>query len=94
LPDDQRNLILTPLMRVILEQKKSVGELVRMLSTVDQSEPVAGIVTDLHALEAGYRALNIEEQIKNNKTATLVLSDKNLEEITKIVAKLRTSIVD
>ncbi len=94
LPDDQRNLILTPLMRVILEQKKSVGELVRMLSTIDQSEPVAGIVTDLHALEAGYRALNIEEQIKNNKTATLVLSDKNLEEITKIVAKLRTSIVD
>jgi len=91
---EQRNLILTPLMRVILEQKKSVGELVRMLSTIDQSEPVAGIVTDLHALEAGYRALNIEEQIKNNKTATLVLSDKNLEEITKIVAKLRTSIVD
>ncbi len=94
LPDDQRNLILTPLMRVILEQKKSVAELVRMLSTVDQSEPVAGIVTDLHALEASYRALNIEEQIKNNKTATLVLSDKNLEEITKIVGKLRASIVD
>ena len=42
---------------------------------------------------ASYRALNINEQIKNNK-ANLVLSDKNLEEITKIVEKLRTSIVD
>ena len=93
LPDDQRNLVLTPLMRVILEQEKSVDELLKMLSTVDQSEPVAGIVTDLHALKASYRALNINEQIKNNK-ANLVLSDKNLEEITKIVDKLRTSIVD
>jgi len=93
LPDDQRNLVLTPLMRVILDQVQSVDELVKMLGTVDQQEPVAGILTDLHALKASYRALNINEQIKNNK-ANLVLSDKNLEEITKIVEKLRTSIVD
>jgi len=93
LPDDQRNLVLTPLIRVILEQEKSVDELVKMLGTVDQSEPVAGILTNLHALKASYRALNINEQIKNNK-ANLVLSDKNLEEITKIVEKLRTSITD
>lgn len=93
LPDDQRNLVLTPLMRVILEQSKSVDELVKMLATVDQSDPVAGIVTDLHSLQANYRALNIDEQIKNNK-ANLVLTDKNLEEITKIVAKLRKSITD
>ena len=93
LPDDQRNLVLTPLMRVILEQAKSVDELVKMLATVDQSDPVAGIVADLHALQANYRALNIDEQIKNNK-ANLVLTDKNLEEITKIVAKLRKSITD
>lgn len=93
LPDDQRNLVLTPLIRVILEQEKSVDELVKMLATVDQAEPVAGIVTDLHSLQANYHALNIEEQIKNNK-ANLVLSDKNLVEITKIVEKLRKSIVD
>jgi hypothetical protein len=93
LPDDQRNLVLTPLMRVILDQVQSVDELVKMLGTVDQQEPVAGILTDLHALQASYRALNINEQIKNNK-ANLALSDKNLEEITKIVEKLRTSITD
>lgn len=93
LPDDQRNLVLTPLMRVILEQEKSVDELVKMLSTVDQSEPVGSIVTDLHALQKSYQALNIDEQIKNNK-ANLVLSDKNLEEITRIVEKLRKSITE
>ena len=93
LPDDKRNLILTPLMRVILEQQKSVDELVKMLSTVDQAEPVGGIVSDLHSLQANYRAMNIDEQIKNNK-ANLVLTDKNLIEITKITEKMRKSIVD
>ncbi len=93
LPNDQRNLILTPLIRVILEQEKSVDELIKMLSAVDQAEPVAGIVTDLTALQASYRALNIDEQIKNNK-ANLVLTDKNLVDITKIIDKLRSSIVE
>lgn len=93
LPNDQRNLVLTPLIRVILEQEKSVDELIKMLSAVDQAEPVAGIAADLTALQASYRALNIEEQIKNNK-ASLVLTDKNLVDITKIVDKLRASIIE
>lgn len=92
LSDDDRNLILTPLIRVILEQEKSVDELLKMLSTIDQAEPVAGIVADLTALQASYRALNIEEQIKNNR-ADLVLTDKNLADITSIVEKIRSSIV-
>jgi len=93
LPDDSRNLVLTPLMRVILEQEKSVDELVKMISKIDQAEPVATIATDLAALQASYRALNIEEQIKNNRS-DLVLTDKNLVEITKVVEKIRKSIVD
>lgn len=93
LPDDAKNLILTPLIRVVLDQKKSVSELLSMLKTVEQDEPIATIVTDLKALEAQYAALNIEEQIKNNK-ANMVLSDKNLVEITNIVEKLRKSITD
>lgn len=93
LPDDAKNLVLTPLIRVILEQKKSVSELTKMLSSLEQTEPVASIVTDLKALEAEYAALNIEEQIKNNK-ANLVLSDKNLVEITNIVGKMRKGITE
>ncbi len=93
LKDNERNLVLTPLIRVILEQEKSVDELVKMLGTVEQSEPITTIQSDLTALQASYRALNIEEQIKNNRS-DLVLSDKNLIEITKIVDKLRKSIVE
>ena len=95
LPDDKRNLVLTPLIRVVLEQKKSVSDLLKMLSSssVEQTEPVTSIVADLKALETAYASLNIEEQIRNNK-ANLVLSDKNLIEITNIVEKLRKGITD
>ena len=91
LPADKRNLILTPLMRIILDQKKSVGELLTILKAGDQAEPVAGLVKDLSALQASYNALNIEEQIRNNRS-DLILTDKNLTEITTIVEGIRKSI--
>jgi hypothetical protein len=92
LPDDKRNLILTPLMRVIIDQKKSVGEVSRMLGGVDQTGPIPGIVAEMKNLEASYAKLNIDEQIKAGK-ANLVLTDKTLEDITRTVEKLRSDIV-
>jgi hypothetical protein len=93
LPNDSRNLVLTPLVRVILEQEKSVDELVKMLGTVEQADPIVAIIADLTSLQASYRALDIEEQIKNNN-ASLVLTDKNLVEITAIVEKIRKFITE
>jgi hypothetical protein len=91
LPDDDRKLVLTPIIRVVLEQKKSVSELLKMMKSVEQTDPVTDIVAKLTALETTYAALNIEEQIKNNR-ADLVLSDKNLVEITKVVEELRNGV--
>jgi hypothetical protein len=93
LPSDQRNLVLTPVMRVILQQKKSVSEVLKMLATVEQTDPIIGLVADLKSLEANYEALNIEEQISKNR-ADLVLTDKNLEQITATVDKIRKSITE
>jgi hypothetical protein len=93
LPDDARNLVLTPLIRVVLDQKKSVSDLLKMLSNLEQTEPVTTIVSDLKTLEASYAALNIEEQIKSNK-ANLALSDKNLVDVTTIAEKLRKVITE
>lgn len=91
LPDDSRNLILTPLMSVVLKQKSSVSEMVKMLSAAEQTETVVAMVQDLKTLEQTYKELNIEEQIKKNR-ADLVLSDKNLEGITVLVEKIRKNI--
>jgi hypothetical protein len=93
LPTDAKNLVLTPIIRIILDQKSSVSELSKMLSAVDQTDEVTALVTDLKALETEYASLNIEEQIRNNN-ANLVLSDKNLVEITNIVERLRKGLTD
>ncbi len=93
LPDDARNLILTPLITVILNQEKSVDEMAKMLASIDQAEPIATLNTEITALQASYRSLNIEEQIKNNRS-DLVLTDKHLAEITTIVERIRKSIVE
>ncbi|MGC4021304.1 MAG: hypothetical protein QM734_04855 [Cyclobacteriaceae bacterium] len=63
-----------------------------MLGTVEQSEPVVSILADLNSLDASYRALNIEDKIKNNQ-ADQILKDKNLVDITSTVEKLKKSIV-
>jgi hypothetical protein len=91
LPADSRYQILTPLMRVILQQKKSVSELLKMLKAVDQTEPVVAIVADLTELEKVFTALDIEGRIASNR-GDLVLTDKNLEEVTIIVGRLRAGI--
>jgi hypothetical protein len=93
LPEDSRNLVLTPLMRVVLEQRKAVTELLKILGAVEQTGNIGTITSDLKNLEAAYSKLNIEEQIKNNR-ADLVLTDKNLEEITTIVEKVRKDITE
>lgn len=84
LPDDARNLVLSPVIRTVLDQKESISEVSKMLSTVEKTDLVNTLITDLGQLEAAYSAMNIEEQIRNNR-ADLVLSDKNLVEITNIV---------
>ena len=92
LPEDAKNLVLTPLMRIIIDQKESVSEVTKMLNAVNQTGSVPSILSDMKSLETSYNALDIADKIKNNK-ANLVLSDKNLEEITRLVEKLRGDIV-
>lgn len=91
LPSDARATILTPLIRVILDQEKSIDELQRMLGNITDSD-IEELKADLTRLQGAYAALDIEEQIKSNK-GSLVLTDKNLIEITNIVEKIRTSII-
>lgn len=93
LPEDSRNLVLTPLIRVVLEQEKSLNELVKMLTSMEQTDPIASLVADLNELEEKYAALNIEEQIRNNR-ADLVLTDQTLTDITIKVAEIRNSITE
>src|SRR5689334_20886668 len=93
LKEQDRMLVLTPLIRVVLQQRESIDDLAKMLSGVEQTEPVTSILEKLNSLEGSYRDLNIEEKIKNNQ-ADKILNDKNLADITTTVENLRKSIVE
>jgi hypothetical protein len=93
LKDDDRNLILTPLIRVVIQQRESVDELVKMLGSVEQSEPITSLLTDFNSLQSNYKAMNIEEHLKNNRP-DLIMTDKNLVDLTNTIEKLRKSITE
>jgi hypothetical protein len=91
LPEDSRNLVLSPLMRVILEQEKALGDLLNLLGTIEQAQPVGGIKEQLIELQELYKSLNIAEQIANNQSS-MVLTDSTLIDITSKVDEIRMSI--
>jgi hypothetical protein len=93
LKDKDRNLILTPLINVVINQRKSVDELIKMLKTVEQSEPIVSMLADLSSLQTSYSAMNIEEHLKNNRP-DLVLNDKNLQDLTTTIEKIRKSVTE
>ncbi|HRI79373.1 MAG TPA: hypothetical protein PLR06_07545 [Cyclobacteriaceae bacterium] len=92
LPTDKRNNILTPLIQLVIKQKASVSEVTKMLSGVDQSGAIPGIISDLKNLEASYAALKLDEAIKTNKS-NLTLTPETIASITKVVEKLRGDLV-
>ncbi len=92
LPDDARNLILTPVIKLILDQEKSVGELIKLIDSLPPDDLTKQIRADLVSLQGNYSALNMEDQIKNSR-ADLMLSDETLVEITGTVNKMRSDII-
>lgn len=92
LPDDARNLILTPVINIILEQEESVGELIKLIESLPQDDLTNKIKADLESLQINYSDLNMEDQIKNNR-ADLMLTDKTLVDITATVNEMRSDII-
>ena len=92
LPDDARNLILPPVINIILTQEESVGELIKLIDSLPEDELTTKIKNDLLSLQENYAALNMEDQIKNNR-ADLMLTDKTLVDITATVNQMRSDII-
>ncbi len=92
LPQEQRNLILTPVIRIILDQQQGIEETIKLLKSVEQDDEVKQLVTDFESILASYKKLNMAEKIKNNQ-ADLMLSDETLKDITDQVSKIRARLI-
>ncbi len=92
LPEDTRNLILIPLVMVILQQEKPLGDLIRLMESIDSEEINSTLIENLKDLQGSFEKLNIKEQIRENKP-DLVLNDETLAEITTKVGEIRKDII-
>jgi len=88
LPEDSRNLILVPIIRVILNQEEPLADLITLLKSVEQESEVPTMVTELEELKTLFEALKIGDKIQNNR-GDLLVNDSNLVEITNKVGSIR-----
>ena len=92
LTPEQRMTVLTPLITVVLEQENSLGDLIKLATSVPQDGLIATVVEELKELEVIYQELNIAEKIANNQTEDL-LTDETLNRLGDQLKKIRSSIV-
>jgi len=88
LPEDSRNLILVPVIRLILDQEKPLADLITLLKSVDQDEDISGMITRLEGLHGKYQELSVEDNIQNNR-GDLLVTDATVVDITQQVAEIR-----
>ena len=93
LPEDVRNLILIPIVTVILDQEKPLGDLIKLMESIDPGEDASNLIESLKELQGSFEKLNIKEQILNNN-ADVVLNDETLAEITTKVGEIRKKIIE
>lgn len=92
LPEDSRNLILSPMIKLILQQEKPLTDIIELLKSIDlKGDWIEGMINSLEELKDNYAQLNIDEQINNNRS-DLVLTNKVLQRITVQIDKIRTTV--
>jgi hypothetical protein len=92
LPEDSRNLVLAPLIRMILEQEESLGDMVILLNNIeDKDDWIAGLINSMEELKKNYEALDVQGPLSENRT-DVVLTDRTLERITIQIKKIRNTV--
>lgn len=93
LADDQRMVILTPLIRLVVKQKDSLKDMILLLKSIDnKDEWIEATINSLEELHESYEDFNPEEKISEGK-GNEVLNDKTLQLLTKQIASIRENVV-
>ncbi|MBC6410713.1 MAG: hypothetical protein GDA42_09705 [Ekhidna sp.] len=95
LPEAAGNLVLAELVKVIIDQKKSLNDLIKVMSNASHSEDVSAMITELEKIKVIYdeELTEVTTQIAEN-TGRFVLETSTLEKLAAEVKRLRTSIIE
>ncbi len=92
LPEDAKNQILSGLVRIVVDQQKTLESVLNALKSIEKDEDVTKIIAQLEELKKIYVDLNIKEKLEKNQGGAL-LTDKNIQGITNKVKEIRNQIV-
>jgi len=94
LPEESRTIILEPIIKVIVDQKPSLDDILKVLSDVPQSESITTLKDDLTKVKEIYDGQfeEVEKEIAEN-TGDYVLAPETLDNLTEEITKIRTFIV-
>ncbi|WP_258104742.1 hypothetical protein [Marinoscillum sp. MHG1-6] len=95
LDDQTRNLILEPLVRVVLDQKKPLLDIIGLLNDLPRTEIITHMISEMNILKILYNddLAVIEEKIKAN-TGNFVITQDMLYDVTEEVKRIRKDIVE
>jgi len=92
LTDENRDLILEPLMRIVLAQEKPLLDLISVLKHVEQDEIIAYLIAEMNVLRFQYEYLHgLEEKINSNEGG-VILHQHDLRDITAEIKRIRKDI--
>jgi len=93
LSEENRKLILIPLVTLILEQEQPLADLTKLLGSLESNATTTELVGMTTDLATKYSDLNIQEKIRNNEGVSL-LEDESLAGVTEQVIKIRDYITN
>jgi len=95
LPEEVRNILLTELVKIIIDQKTSLEDLLTVLNGVSESDDVTKMIVQLDKVKAIYDGefSEIETKIAEN-TGDFVLLPSTLDSLAAEVAGIRSSIIE
>ncbi len=95
LPEESRTLILEPLVKIVMDQKVSLNDLLQVMNDVPESAEVSNMIGELGKVKAIYdgELAEVEKQIAEN-TGGFVLLPSTLDNLAAEVGRIRSSIVE
>ncbi len=90
LDETTKNLLLEPLIKIVIDQKPALDDLIKVMEGLSDDPDVANLVTDLNSIKAIYdgELAEVSEQIANN-TGGLVLTTEVLNNLSNETARIR-----
>lgn len=95
LPEESRTLILEPLVKIVMDQKTSLADLLQVMNDVPATDDIKKMIAELEKVKSIYdgELAEVEKQISEN-TGSFVLKPSTLDNLSAEVNRIRGSIIE